>query len=80
MEHFGRVLLHGDELLQYCVWRSGLDERQAGEWEQLLSGLRPGAELTNTLAAFEFSGAPPQSSAAADCGKDLLKAALEEKR
>jgi hypothetical protein len=80
LDHFGRAFLHGDELLQYCVWHSGLDKRQAGEWEKLLSGLRPGAELTNTLAAFHFSGASSQSSPPADFGKDLLKGALEQKR
>ena len=79
MDHFGRAFLHGDDLLQYCVWRSGLNEMQAGEWEKLLSGLRPGAELTNTLAAFQFSGAQPQPSTAADWGKDLLKGALAQK-
>jgi hypothetical protein len=52
---------------------------QAGEWEKLLSGFRPGAELTNALAAFQFSGAPPRSSTTADFGKGLLKAALEQK-
>ena len=61
------------------AWRSGLDDLQAGEWEKLLSGLRPGAELTNTLAAFQFSGAPSRSSNAAEFRKDLLKGALEQK-
>ena len=79
MDHFGRVFLHGDELLQYCAWRSGLDDTQAGEWEKLLSGLRPGADLTNALAAFQFSAAQPRSSTAADFGKGLLKGALEQK-
>jgi hypothetical protein len=80
MDQFGGVFLHGDELLEYCVWRSGLNLVQAGEWEKLLSGLQPGAELTNTLAAFQFSSAQPQSSTAAEFGKDLLKGALEQKR
>ncbi len=79
VDHFGRAFLHGDELLQYCAWRSGLDDLQAGEWEKLLSGLQPGAELTNALAAFQFSATQPRSSTAADFGKDLLKGALQQK-
>jgi len=78
VDHFGRAFLHGDELLQYCAWRSGLDELQAGEWEKLLSGLQPGAGLTNELAAFRFSRTQSQSSTLATVGKALLKHALEQ--
>lgn len=78
VDHFGRAFLHGDELLQYCAWRSGLDDLQAGEWEKLLSGLQPGAGLMNALAAFRFSCTQPRSSTAADFGKDLLKRVLDQ--
>jgi hypothetical protein len=78
VDHFGRAFLHGDELLQYCAWRSGLDDLQAGEWEKLLSGLQPGAGLMDALAAFRFSRTQPRSSTAADFGKDLLKRVLEQ--
>jgi hypothetical protein len=78
-QHFGRVILGGDELLKYCLWREGLDELQRNEWEKLLSGLRPGGELTNQLDAFQFSGGTPQNSSAADFGKGLIKPALEQK-
>jgi hypothetical protein len=78
VDHFGQAFLHGDELLQYCAWHSGLDALQAGEWEKLLSGLQPGAGLINALAAFRFSHTRSQSSTAADFGKNLLKRALEQ--
>ncbi len=79
-EHFGREILGGDELLKYCLWRSGLDEAQAGEWEKLLSEFRPGGDVTNKLASFQFVAGPKQNSAAIDFGKDLIKGGLEQKR
>ena len=78
-EHFGRVILNGDELLKYSLWRSGLAATQSDEWEKLLLALHPGDALTNQLAAFQFSGATPANSSAADFGKDLIKSALEHK-
>lgn len=73
-EHFGRVLLEGDELLEYCLWRDGLADTRAAAWDKLLSGLRPGEELTNRLAAFQFTG-----GGSSDFAKNLLKTALERK-
>jgi hypothetical protein len=78
-QHFGRVILGGDELLKYCLWRGGLDEAQGSEWDQFLSDLRPGGELTMKLDAFQFSGGTRQNSSAADFGKGLIKPALEQK-
>ena len=78
-QHFGWVILGGDELLKYCLWREGLDEPQRNEWETFLSDLKPGGELTNKLDTFQFSSGTPQNSGAADFGKGLIKSALEQK-
>jgi hypothetical protein len=78
-QHFGRVILSGDELLKYCLWRGGLDESLGSEWDKFLSDLRPGGELTMKLDAFQFSGGARQNSSAADFGKGLIKPALEQK-
>jgi hypothetical protein len=59
-EHLGKVALTGDRLTEYCIWRSSLDQKQAGQWDSLLAGLQPGEHLTNTLNAFRFSGEPAQ--------------------
>jgi hypothetical protein len=82
---FGRVALSGDKLLQYCLWRAGLDEKRAGEWDGLLAGLEPGEGLNKKLAAFRFSGEPlqsntssqPQISSLSDFPRDLIKTALQ---
>jgi hypothetical protein len=68
-EHFGRVILDGDDLAKYCLWQNGLDAKLAGKWETLLSRLQPGPDLKEKLEAFQFSG---QS----DIGRNLLVKAL----
>ena len=74
--HFGRVILRGDDLLKYCLWREKLGAAPAGEWENWLPGLQPGAALTNELDRFQFSQAGQLVPDAADYGRNLLKTAL----
>jgi hypothetical protein len=57
-EHFGRVILSGDELTQYCLWRSSLDAPQDSQWDAFLAGLEPGSGLVEKLDAFRFSDEP----------------------
>lgn len=54
----GEAALTGDALVQYCVWRTGLDEPHAREWEAFLGTLRPGMDLRQRLGAFRFVGEP----------------------
>jgi hypothetical protein len=75
-EHFGRTIISGDNLLSYGVWRAGLSEAQAGEWEKFLSGLRPGSDLTNRLANFEFAGESVETNGVAGFGKGLIREGL----
>lgn len=56
--HFGGVILNGDALAQYCVWRNTLNDNEAREWESFLSGLPSGQGLKKGLEAFRFSAAP----------------------
>lgn len=58
--HFGRVILQGDELMQYCLWHSGLVEPRAQAWETFLAGLQPGAKIPEQLEAFKFAPASGQ--------------------
>jgi len=57
-EHIGKVALTGDDLAQYCAWRSSLDDRRGGEWDQFLAALRPGSGLVERVDAFRFSDEP----------------------
>ncbi|MEI8289336.1 MAG: hypothetical protein WCH99_07670 [Verrucomicrobiota bacterium] len=64
--HFGRVLLAGDELTQYCQWQCSLGREQIQQWELYLAGLQPDQELKKKLAAFQFTS---QSASATVKGK-----------
>jgi hypothetical protein len=60
-QHFGNVILAGEELLQYCLWHAELNSKQAGEWEAMLAGLRADSRIAATLDAFRFSNEPIES-------------------
>jgi hypothetical protein len=83
--HFGKVILSGDDLSQYCLWRGGLDPNRAAEWDALLAGLQPGRGSKEQIEAFRFAGEPvprgtngqPQSAGPSDFPRRLLGSALE---
>ena len=83
-EHFGKVVLTGDELTQYCLWRSSQDKQRDDEWDAFLAGLQPGSELVKKLDAFRFTGEPDQAGtnsqpkipSPSGYPRELLKAAL----
>jgi hypothetical protein len=54
-EHLGKVALTGDELMQYCLWRSSQDTHSGAEWDDFLAGLKPGTRLMERLDSFRFS-------------------------
>lgn len=58
--HFGKVVLIGDDLMEYCLWRSSQDSQRGGEWDAFLAGLKPGTGLIERLEAFRFSGETDQ--------------------
>ena len=58
MKHFGKAVLAGSDLHWYCIWRAGLTEGEAKEWDAFVDGLEPGPELKDALEAFRFSGEP----------------------
>lgn len=55
IEHFGKVVLNDEELVQYCLWRCGLPEEKAPLWEAFLGGLKPGADLVERINGFRFA-------------------------
>ena len=60
-QHFGRVVLTGDELTQYCLWRSSQDELAGGEWDAFVASLQPGSGLVERVDAFRFRGESDQA-------------------
>jgi len=84
-EHFGRVILTGDELTQYCLWRSSQDRRAGDEWDTFVASLQPGTGLVEKLDAFRFPGEPDQTGTNSQqkipspsvYPRELLKTALQ---
>lgn len=54
-KHFGRVVLAGENMAQYCVWRESLNEENAKEWDSFILSLSPGEDLEGRLNSFRFS-------------------------
>ncbi|NOS70147.1 MAG: hypothetical protein HOP33_09480 [Verrucomicrobia bacterium] len=82
--HFGSVILTGESLLEYCLWRASLNTKQAGQWEAMLAGLKADTSVVGSLDAFRFSDEPAATTAkeggkdrlASDFPRELLKSAL----
>lgn len=64
-QHFGRVLLQGEQLAQFCLWHCGLSPEEADAWDRFVETLKPGEDLADRVKRFVFSGEPPV--------KDLLR-------
>lgn len=74
--YFGRVLLRGEELLQYCLWHASLNATYASEWDALLNSAKPNTALTTLLDDFQFSGETSLTNSAAELPRALLRTAL----
>jgi hypothetical protein len=60
--HFGRIILTGDGLTRYCLWRGSLDQQDSDEWDAFVASLRPGQGLAENIDAFKFTGEPAQAA------------------
>ena len=54
--HLGKVAFHGDDLVQYCLWRCSLDRHLGAEWDVFVTGLKPHKDLVARVRAFRFTG------------------------
>ena len=84
-KHFGGVILTGDALTRYCLWRANQGKQDGGEWDSFVVGLRPGRGLAEKIDAFRFTGEPAQGgtnvpetvSSPSAYPRELLKAVLK---
>jgi hypothetical protein len=42
-EHFGNVILTGEDLFLYCAWKASLTDAEAAEWDAALATCTPGS-------------------------------------
>lgn len=53
-KHFGRVVLDDRSLMEYAVWRAGLDDDLRTQWDDFVESLAPGDGLVDKLESFRF--------------------------
>lgn len=83
-DRFVKVILEGEELMKYCIWRKGLTPKEGQEWEAMLKTLRPDEASIAKVSAFRFSHEPPrpttepatQPHRCADGGIEVITGAL----
>jgi hypothetical protein len=83
--HLGKVALVGDDLMNYCLWRSSLTPQAGAEWDTFMAGLTPGPDLVKTVDAFRLSDEPTLIATNAESKipspsaypRDILKNALK---
>lgn len=78
--HFGKVALEGSDLAQYCLWRNGLTEAEAAEWDPFLTGLSP-ESAEDQIEAFRFLSekykTAEESQSLADEPRQLIRNGLK---
>jgi hypothetical protein len=67
-KHFGKVILSGENLGEYVLWRSGLNSQEGMKWDDFLKTLKPGKPevVLERVAAFRFKGEEPQGKTLAE--------------
>ena len=74
--HFGKVVLAGDSLFAYCLWRQGLTAEKARVWDEFLASLRPGPDLADRIRAFRFDDEPANTHTRSQSIRELLAGGL----
>jgi len=76
--HFGRVILDGKELAEYCYWEKSIEADKAMGWDDFISTLDPNTEIIPAIKAFRLSGesAEPNAPDLADVPRTLILKAL----
>ncbi len=57
-EHFGGLVLDGEDLAEYALWYCGLTKGEAQEWDRFVATLRANGDWKAALEKFRFSTDP----------------------
>jgi hypothetical protein len=73
-KRFGRVILEGQNLGEYVLWRSGLSKPEGIKWDDFLKSLKPGkpAEVLEKVTVFRFKGEEPGGKTLAEAPIRLI--------
>ncbi len=79
--HFGRVILNGSQLAEYCLWREAIGNINGKEWDLFLTSLKPADDLLDRLDKFRFADQadtdPDTRKHKASTPRELISAALQ---
>jgi hypothetical protein len=78
-EHFGCLLFIDERLSEYCLWKNGLDEDRAKEWDAFIMSISPNDNLEKRISEFRFRPDTCSEAAPADPaqrGRELILTAL----
>lgn len=54
-ECFGRVVLEGEKLAQYCLWFEGLTRQESKQWNDFVATWKPNSNVATRLQDFRFA-------------------------
>jgi len=52
--HFGKIVFHDEDLVEYCLWHLGLGDSERRQWDEFARSLAPDQDLLKRLEAFRF--------------------------
>ena len=70
-QHLGKLILAGEDLAGYAMWRKALSKKESDEWDRFLAGLRPGRDLQARIQSFRFPWEPKPKKGEKDAPKGL---------
>ncbi|UCG47428.1 MAG: SAM-dependent methyltransferase [Phycisphaerales bacterium] len=76
-QHFGKVILRGEQLVQYAFWRRGLSDRRQAQWDEFLASLEGGAEVRERIESFRFKDSADVSEGEQEAAERLSEAARD---
>ena len=83
-QHFGKVVLEDDQLLEYSTWYDGLTPEQQTEWDEFVMTLDGSDTVGSRVEAFRFTQAEPpavegdkDAKRLSDVPRDLMRNSLK---
>jgi hypothetical protein len=75
--HFGKLVLQGEPLLNYCLWYRGLTDAEQQEWDKFIDTLAPGTDHERALNNFRFGHEPADRDRGQRLASDTVAALLK---
>lgn len=71
-KHFGKIILKGKALGEYCLWQNGLTPDEGKAWRRFLTELKPDKNLPTQITGYSFT----ERHVILDDGRQMLLKAI----